>query len=128
MEKQKNLGIWMDHLNANLIDLDSKKKSHTITSKFNYDVQDEAIRKSEKGMHNKRQQLHKAFYKEIAAAILNYDKVLLFGPTNAKTELHNYLNEDLRFKDIQIDIEAADKMTDNQKDAFVKTHFEKESV
>jgi hypothetical protein len=25
MEKQRNLGIWMDHLNANLIDLDAKK-------------------------------------------------------------------------------------------------------
>ena len=75
-------------------------------------------------MHNKRQQLHEAYYKEIADTILNYDHVLLFGPTDAKTELNNYLNEDLHFKNIQIDIEAADKMTDNEKDAFVKNYFE----
>jgi hypothetical protein len=50
--------------------------------------------------------------------------VLLFGPTNAKTELQNYLNKDLHFKDIPIDIEAADKMTENEQVAFVKKHFE----
>jgi len=38
-------------------------------------------------MHNKRQQLHEVYYKEIADVILKYNNVLLFGPTNAKTEL-----------------------------------------
>jgi stalled ribosome rescue protein Dom34 len=123
METKKSLGIWMDHATANLIDLNSNNKSHDILSKFTYEVQDEAIRKSERGMHNKRQQLQEAYYKEIADSILNYNHVLLFGPTNAKTELHNYLNEDMHFKNIQIDIESADKMTDNEKDAFVKKHF-----
>jgi hypothetical protein len=49
--------------------------------------------------------------------------VLLFGPTNAKLELSNFLKKDLHFKDIKIDIEAADKMSDNEKLAFVKAHF-----
>jgi stalled ribosome rescue protein Dom34 len=124
METHKNLGIWMDHASANLIDLNSKKKSHTIASKFDFESKEEALNRSEKSMHNKRQQQHEAYYKEIADVILNYNHVLLFGPTNAKTELHNYLNADLHFKDIQIDVEAADKMTDNQLDAFVKNHFE----
>lgn len=56
---------------------------------------------------------------------LNYDNVLLFGPTNAKDELNNYLNKDLHFKNIQITVESADKMTDNQKGAFVKAYFER---
>jgi stalled ribosome rescue protein Dom34 len=123
METKKSLSIWMDHATANLIDLNSNNKSHDILSKFTYEVQVEAIRKSERGMHNKRQQLQEAYYKEIADSILNYNHVLLFGPTNAKTELHNYLNEDMHFKNIQIDVESADKMTDNEKDAFVKKHF-----
>jgi stalled ribosome rescue protein Dom34 len=75
-------------------------------------------------MHNKRQQMNGAFFKEIADQILNYDHVLLFGPTNAKSELHNYLNKDLHFKDIRIDIESADKMSINEKGAFVKSYFE----
>jgi len=124
MKTQKKVGIWMDHLNANLIDLEATDGNRTITSKFNYDVQDEAIRKSENGMHNKRQQLTEDYYKEIADVILMYNHVLLFGPTNAKTELYNYIMEDLRFKDIKFTVEPADKMTDNQKDAFVKKYFE----
>lgn len=42
---------------------------------------------------------------------------------NAKNELHNFLNKDLHFKDIKIDIESVDKMTDNEKDAFMQNHF-----
>jgi len=124
METQKKLGIWMDYANANLIDLNSKKKSYSIASKFTVSTKEEALRRSEKSMHNKRQQMHEAYYKEIVDEILNYDHVLLFGPTNAKIELHNYFNKNLHAKDIQIDIETADKMTDNEKEAFVKNHFQ----
>ncbi len=115
----------MDHATANLIDLNSKKHSRSITSEFTFNTKEEALNRSESLMHNKRQQMHEAYYKEIADVILKYNNVLLFGPTNAKTELHNYLNKDLHFKDINIDIESADKMTDNEKDAFVENHFKK---
>lgn len=113
----------MDHANAQLIVLNADKESEVIASKFTFDTKEEALSRSENVMHNKRQQMQEAYYKEIADTILNYKHVLLFGPTNAKTELHNYLNKDLHFKDIQVDIEAADKMTDNKKEAFVKKHF-----
>uniref|UniRef100_UPI00404A1362 hypothetical protein n=1 Tax=Flavobacterium sp. TaxID=239 RepID=UPI00404A1362 len=124
METQKNLGIWMDHATAHLIDLNSGKANHSIESNFTSEIKEEALTRSEKSMHNKRQQQHEAYYKEIGDEILNYNHVLLFGPTNAKTELKNYLNQDLHFMDIQIDVESADKMTDNEKEAFVKNHFE----
>lgn len=123
MKVQKNLGIWMDHATAQLIDLNADKETKIITSDFTIETKEEALSKSEKSMHNKRQQMHEAYYKEIGNSILNYDHVLLFGPTNAKTELHNYLNGDSHFKSIKIDVEPADKMTDNEKDAFVKNHF-----
>ncbi|TXD51991.1 MULTISPECIES: hypothetical protein [unclassified Polaribacter] len=124
MKTQKNLGIWMDHSIANLIDVNSKEHSYAITSKFTFDTKEEALNRSEKLMHNKRQQMHEAYYKEIADVILKYNHVLLFGPTNAKIELQNYLKSDSHFKDIKIDLAAADKMTENQQDAFVKNHFE----
>lgn len=124
METNKNLGIWMDHSTANLIDLNTKKNNHSITSKFTFNTKEEALNRSEKGMHNKRQQMHEAYYQEIANEILKFDAVLLFGPTNAKTELHNYLNKDLHFKDIKIDIDSADNMTENEQFAFVRKHFE----
>jgi len=123
MDKRKNLGIWMDHSTANLINITEDKINHSINSKFTFDIKVEALSRSENIMHNKEQQQHEAFYKEIADEILSYDHVLLFGPTNAKLELHNYMNKDLHFKDIKISIEPADKMTNNEKIAFVKNHF-----
>ena len=124
MKPQKNLGIWMDHSTANIIDLSAEKNNYSISSEFTFNSKEEALKKSENHMHHKEQQMNEAYYKEIADEILNYDHVLLFGPTNAKLELNNYLNKDLHFKDIKITVESADKMTDNEKDAFVKKHFE----
>ncbi|ADV50264.1 hypothetical protein I2486_14780 [Cellulophaga sp. E16_2] len=124
MKTNNNLGIWMDHATAHLIDLNSKDECRIIVSKFTTDVKEDALIKSESLMHNKRQQMQEEYYEEIGAKILKYTHVLLFGPTNAKVELHNYLNKNLHFKDVKIDIEAADKMTDNEKNAFVKSHFE----
>jgi hypothetical protein len=123
MKTQKQIGIWMDHSVANLIDTSLNTNKHNITSKFTEEVKEEALEKSESLMHNKRQQMNEAFYKEISEEILKYDAVLLFGPTDAKTELRNYLNKDQHFKNIKIDVASADKMTDNEKDAFVKKHF-----
>lgn len=124
MKTQKTLGIWMDHSVANLIDLNAEKNSRTIASDFTFDAQEGALSRSENLMHNKRQQLNEAFYKEIGEEVLKYEHVLLFGPTNAKTELHNFLKKDLHYKDIKICVEPADKLTDNQQVAFVRNHFE----
>lgn len=123
METTKKLGIWLDHSEANLIDLTTKQNNHTINSEFTYDTKEEALSRSESIMHNKEHQMHEAYYKKIGEEILKYNHVLLFGPTNAKAELHNYLNKDLHFKDIKIVNESADKMTDNEKVAFVKAYF-----
>ena len=56
METQKNLGIWMDHATAHLIDLNSGKANHSIESNFTSEIKEEALTRSEKSMHNKRQQ------------------------------------------------------------------------
>ncbi len=119
--KTKNLGIWMDHSTANLIDLNAENS--TISSPFTFLVKEEALSRSEHIMHNKESQMHEAYYKKIALEILKYNHVVLFGPTQAKKELHNFFKDDLHFKDIKIDIESADKMTDNEKNAFVLNHF-----
>ena len=124
MKTQKNLGIYMSHAEANLIDLNDSKNNRSIVSKFTFDTKEEALQKGESSMHNKEQELTKAYYKSIADAILNYNNVLLFGPTDAKKELYNLLKKDLHFKNINIDLESADNMSDPEKEAYVKKHFE----
>ena len=102
MKTQKNLGIWMDHSTANLIDINSKNEYRSIVSKFTSETKEKALNRSESLMHNKRQQMHEEFYEKIGAEILKFNHVLLFGPTNAKVELHNYLNKNLHFKNIHL--------------------------
>jgi len=50
---------------------------------------------------------------------------LLFGPTEAKTELLNLLRTDHTFSDIKFTVENTDKMTGNQEQAFVREYFKK---
>jgi hypothetical protein len=124
MNKQKRLGIWMDHSIANLIEL-SKNKVQTITLEsipaFPEQVQN--LRMDESLMNNKEQDHRLAFYKRISSVIIDYSEVLLFGPTNAKSELFNALKNDRQFEKIKISIQPTDNMTDNQKKAFVKDFF-----
>lgn len=124
MTTKKKLGIWMDHSDACLISLNNKSSEiKTISNPFNHAEKEEALSRSENLMHNKNQQQQAAYYKDLADTIVSYDEVILFGPTNAKTELMNIMQSDLRFEKIKFDVVPSDKMTDNQKKAFVKDHF-----
>jgi stalled ribosome rescue protein Dom34 len=124
MKSTKNIGIWMDHSTANIYDeTTGGAATSTIETTFSHEVKQEVLHKSEHQMHNKEQQQQAAYYKQLADVIVNYENVLLFGPTNAKVELFNILRADLAFSDIKIEVKDADKMTDNQQRAFVKDYF-----
>jgi hypothetical protein len=120
----KKLGIWMDHASAHLMELnkDSMETSH-VGSKFTHAQKVHSLHKSEQLMHNKEQHQQAEYYNMLGETIREYNAVVLFGPTDAKTELFNMLRSDHRFADIKIDVEQADKMTENQEFAFVKAHF-----
>jgi stalled ribosome rescue protein Dom34 len=124
MNINKKLGIWMDHASADLI-LFSKKaiKLDTILSNFTHQDKTETLSKGEKKMHHKEQQAQADYYERISDEIKKYDEVLLFGPTDAKTELFNILKEDRSFGSIKIEIQQTDQITDNQKLAVVNAYF-----
>jgi len=96
-----------------------------VESKFSHQEKEFTLSKSENLMHNKEQQEQSKYYKELGEVIKNYGEVVLFGPTNAKLELFNILRADLAFSDIDIEIQQADKMTENQQHAFVRDYFSK---
>jgi hypothetical protein len=74
-------------------------------------------------MHNKEQHQQAAYYKQLGEVIKGYNEVVLFGPTEAKSELFNLLRADHLFEDIKIEIKPAGKMTETEEYAFVKEHF-----
>jgi stalled ribosome rescue protein Dom34 len=124
MTTSKNLGVWMDHSNAHLMEFTTDPITTTIiSSRFNHREKEHSIGKSENGMHQKEQHEQADYYKKIGEAIKNYQEVLLFGPTNAKTELLNLLKADHHFEKIKLETKDADKMTQNEQHAFVRDYF-----
>ena len=98
--------------------------TETIHSDFTHQQKEEVLARSEQMMHNKEQQLTGSYYKRIGEVIKNYEKVLLFGPTDAKNELNNLLKEDRHFDQIEIELKPADKMTPHEMETFVRAYFD----
>ena len=125
MTTDKKLGIWMDHANAHLMEYADPIVTRNVTSDSTHEDKEKTLQKSESIMHNKEKQKESEYYKVLGESIKNYDEVLLFGPTDAKIELSNILEDDLSFSKVKIEIKQADKMTENQEHAFVRDYFSK---
>jgi len=125
MTTAKNLGIWMDHSSAHLMEFTDTIETKTIDSKFTHEAKEQSLDKSENLMHNKEQHQQSEYYKKLGEIIKNYEGVILFGPTDAKVELFNILRADHLFAKIKIEIKQTDKMTEHQQHAFVRDHFSK---
>ena len=126
MTDKKYLGIWMDHSVAQFIEY-SKHSTPIDNENITLTQEDKntVASSSETTIHNKEKQKQGEFYKKVADVIKDYDEVVLFGPTNAKAELHNLLKEDHHYDQVKITIENADHLTENQQIAFVRDYFTK---
>ena len=123
--KTNKLGIWMDHASANLIEFTVEPMiTNTISSKFTHSEKEHSIGKSENLMHHKEQHQQSEYYSKLADIIKNYTEVVLFGPTDAKIELHNLIKKDHLFDAIKISVKQTDKMTDKQQHVFVREYFQ----
>ncbi len=128
MKNTKQLGIWMDHSNAYLMEL---KNGAIVTDivKSEFAQQDNGYDMTyhEKSYHNKEQQQQSDYYKKLRDFIKNYQEVVLFGPTDAKAELFNQLKGDHLFEKIKIEVQQSDQMNENQRQVFVREYFEKKN-
>ena len=124
MKNIKQLGIWMDHSNAYLMELTNDVivtnrvalESTNNEAEFNF-------YKGEKLIHKKEQHLQLSYYRKIGEVIKKYQDVVLFGPTDAKNELINLVKTDHLFEDIKIEVKNADKMTEDQMQTFIREYF-----
>jgi hypothetical protein len=124
MKNTKQLGIWMDHSNAILMELNNDTiVTNNIVSEFSNDEKDINFYKGEKLIHKKEQHLQMSYYKKIGEAIKKYQWVILFGPTEAKNELLNIVKTDHLFDNIKIEVKNSDKMTKSQMQTFVREYF-----
>ena len=124
MKTTKQLGIWMDHSIAHVIRLTNGTiKTNSIESIPEIQGDEQIVYKDESHSLNKEQRQLSTYYRKLGDVILENDQVILFGPTEAKNELLNVIKENHLFDKIKIEVESADKMTEVQRNTFVKEHF-----
>jgi len=124
MEAKKKLGIWMDHSIAYLMEFTTSAfEIKTIESRFSEQKKLLTLSKSDSSMYGKEQQKLFKYYKKISEVIIEYKKVILFGPSTAKLELFDFLAEDEQFIKIKFEIQNTDEMTRDQKNSFVMNMF-----
>ncbi|MBI5840221.1 MAG: hypothetical protein HZB19_08970 [Chloroflexi bacterium] len=132
----KNVGLWIDHKKAVMVILDEQGEELKLiqaNTEKRVRVRGGARMKSVSGAqyfpaedHKDRQymeRLHK-FYGTVIAHIRDADSVLLFGPGEAKSELENRIAHEKASVQIA-GIENADKMTERQIAAKVRSYFHK---
>jgi hypothetical protein len=124
MGKNKLLGIWMDHSDAYLMELiNDAIITKSIVSETDHKEKEDNWDGHEKHIHTKEQHQQLSYYKKLRDAIVEYQKVVIFGPTDAKNELFNLLKDDHLFEDISIKVLNSDKMTESQMHTFVREYF-----
>jgi len=124
MKVAKRLGVWMDHASANLMEYTTEDyKVVTVESDLEGLDNQEGLQHSENVLHNKENNSIAAFYKSLIEKIRDYDEIVLFGPTTAKTELYNLIREDHKYDQIKIETKAADKMSYDDQHKFIHNYF-----
>ncbi len=133
----KYAGIWIDQKEANIIVIDDKHiKNKTILSDIDTRERVEGESKkfgrfgdqylnNEKGKKNKIDELTRTYLKNVLNTIKNVDEILIFGPAQTKIKLENLIKDDPNLSTKTYTIQNAEKMTANQKVAFVKNYFKK---
>ncbi|MEM0542283.1 hypothetical protein WFZ85_06620 [Flavobacterium sp. j3] len=126
MKATKRLGIWMDHAVARLMEYNIENFNiQTITPDSNQLDHQEKAQHSESLLHNKESQVVRAYYNSLIAVIKDYDEVVLFGPTTAKTELFNLIREEHKYDKIKIETKTAGKMSFEEQHVFILDYFKK---
>ena len=128
---KSQLGVWMDHSSAKLIQL----KGHIveIESESKHGVGQETDKVTRLGNHrSSNNETHKhnreinsqhEFFNELYDAIKSDDEVIIFGPSTAPNEFHNYILKHEKQIRGKINIEKSDYMTDNQLVEYVNNYF-----
>ena len=136
---KKHIGVWVDHEKAFIASIvkDDEMTKETIfciksnveghvrlsggsRSRTPYGPQEVA---SERKMHERRKHHLRLYYQKIIRAIRGAQKIVIFGPGEAKLELEKELNESKELAAKVFAVEAADKMTERQIAAKVRRYF-----
>ena len=134
------VAVFLDHASAEIIGFENNSSFiiETVDSPYERIKRDEGegsdkakfgaspqfASNNENRKNNIAQNELKEYFSILEQKLMKYDNILLFGPTTAKDKLRNVLAENKHFADKNITVETSDKISDNQKLAFVKEYFQ----
>lgn len=140
---KKQLGVWLDHGKAHLIDYHNGKAKMMETIDSPYETQKriegeendktrfttnpEHASNNEYRKHNIEQNELNEYFKLMEGKISSYQDILIFGPGTAKEKFRNRLRDNKAFDNKWLSIQTSDKLTENQLIAFVRDFFDKEN-
>ena len=132
----RNVGVWIDQKEANIITLVNGEaiKTKTIYSDVETRVRIEGEKKQfgrfgdqylvdEKGKKNRIEEYTTRYLNRVISELKNADEILVFGPAQTKKRLEKMMFEDQKLVNKLKEIKVSANMTDNQKIAYVKDYF-----
>ena len=115
------VGVWIDHKQAILVLVtNTGKEIKKIASGFEKPVRSVFV--AEDTLERKSDSQLKNFYDEVIACLQGAEALLILGPGEAKGEFHKRLKSK-KLRDLIVELETADQMTDRQLAAKVAEHF-----
>ena len=120
------LGIWIDHKEAFIVFADTMEQHRTrsgIEKHVRYSGEGSGHGNTAEDAHDRQFAVHlERYYDEVIAKIGDARSIFIFGPGEAKGELHKRIEARGWGKKV-ICIEPADKMTEHQIAAKVQQHY-----
>lgn len=123
MSEKKLAGIWMDKEKAVVL------KNHDAQNAFKFflcspvKAEIQHGNSSENAGNNAEQTNRVKYFKEIEHLLINSQEVLIIGPGTVQEEFKHYLEETPQFKNLKIQLDTAQQMSDEQVLEKVKEHF-----
>ena len=133
---KRNAGVWLDNRKAIIVFVDTAGQSlqqidsgvegrvrlsgGSRTRKTPYGPQDVVHDSKRDARH---QQNLRKYFREIIRTVATVDKLILFGPGEAKLALMKEIEKSKVLSPKVVDIQTTDKMTDKQIAAYARSYY-----
>lgn len=123
MSEKKLAGLWIDSEKAVVV------KNHDAQNAFKFflcspvKAEIQHGNSSENAGNNAERTNKVKFFKEVESLLTNSQEVYITGPGKIQEELKHYLHDTAQFKNLDITLDTAQQMSDEQVLETVKNHF-----
>jgi len=123
MSEKKLAGLWIDSEKAVVV------KNHDAQNAFKFflcspvKAEIQHGNSSENAGNNAERTNKVKFFKEVEHLLTNSQEVYITGPGKIQEELKHYLHDTAQFKNLNITLDTAQQMSDEEVLEKVKNHF-----